>query len=433
MSQDLDILLKKLRTAQESEELKIENDFEEDFEFARHTNTGYNNHNNTGCSTHVNSTYNNHTNNGCDNTSGCSTHSDHGCSTHSDYGGGSHSDYGYDNAYYYDAYSDYSTYVYQDSGCNEGSHNNCYNYNAHSQANGCIDRSGGCSDHTDSGCNNHTDTGYDDHTDTGYDDRSYCPNHTNSGCNNCNNTGYNNHNNTGSNGHVNYKDNNPPTLSGIMTPGNGTFNQSISFSWPSASDTLIPGQPAETKFIYNLHYRHKASGSSTWGAWGFVGSSRTTSFVWNTTSIPNGTVEVVVFASDGIEWSGSINGSTLTGSYLKTGELKIVHYQAPSWTNVITANQSIIHKIDHDELRREINKARTSFGLPAKTFTGGETWASNSQVTVHITEMRTAANEASKAAGKPQKTFSQPTITAGSTLIKGIDTLELRQILEDLD
>lgn len=433
MDKELDDLLLKLRKENSLNEVNFDNDLQEDFEFARHTNTGYNNHNNTGCNTHSNSTYNNHTNNGCDNSSGCNTHSDTGCNTHSDYGGGSHSDYGYDDAYYYDSYSDYSTYVYQDSGCNQGSCSDCYNYTAHSQANGCIDRSGGCYDHYNSGCNDHYDSGYDDHYDSGYDDRYYCSDHSNSGCSQCSNSGYNDHSNTGSNTHSNYTDNNPPTLSGVVTPGDGTFNASISFTWPVASDSLIPGQPPETKFTYNLHYRHKASGASSYGSWEFAGTTQTNSFVWNTTSIPNGTVEVAVFAFDGIEWSGGIEGGNLTGSYLKTGELKIVHYQAPAWTNVITANQSIIHKIDHDELRREINKARQSFGLPTTGFTNGETWPEKSHVTVHITEMRTAANEASVAAGKPEKTFSQPNIVKDITVIKANDTLELRQILEDLD
>lgn len=429
-TKDIDKQLEELINSKTSEDILFDLDYIDDFEFARHTNSG--------CSTHENS--------GCSKSSGCSAHSDSGCSTHSDYGCYTHSDYGCST------HNDSGCYDHTDTGYDD--HSNSYYYDHEASGyddwsncgvNGCGDGcrdwgNSGCKQYScdESGCYTHSDYGYDDWTDSGYDDwtDSGCDDHTDTGYDDWGNSGYsdhsnsNNHTNTGYNDHANYTDNNPPSLSGQISPTSGKFNQSIALSWPVASDTLIPGQPPETKFTYALYYRHKSPGGG-YGNNVHIGNVSTTSYTWNTAGIPNGYVQVIIIASDGIEWSGSVTASSMSGSYLISSELNIVHYQAPSWTNVITDGSTVVKKIDHDELRREINIAREAFGLARTNFTGGETYPEGAYITGAATEMQVSVNEAAQAAGKPQKSWNQEMRT-GNT-IKGLDTREIRSLIETFD
>jgi RHS repeat-associated protein len=78
------------------------------------------------------------------------------------------------------------------------------------------------------------------------------------------------------------------------------------------------------------------------------------------------------------------------------------------------------------ELRTAVNQARALAGLAAATWTDNSLSGVAVKV-VHITELRSALAAARAALGFSVATYTDPTLTAGSTLVKAVHIQELRQ------
>lgn len=360
------------------EETIEENDIDDDFRLNNlHTNTGYDNHSNSG--------YDNYSE------GGCNTHYD--CSVTCTDGHGN-TNTGYDNVCY--IYKDTcGVNYYQTTGCSTHDDHNDY-----SEGYPC----------SDAGYNNHTNTG--------------CETHSDSGCNT----------------HSNYTNNYNPILTGVIA-GNGstTYNATIPLTWPVAThNNTAPGGQTVT---YYLFYKYKAPLDSAYGAWKVpaIASTTGTSYIWNIQAMPAGNYIVKVRAWDGQEWDdatttppASLTSATVTGG-LDSAALVVVHYQAPSWPNVITDNDLLLRKQDLDITRTEVNKAKVAFGLTAGAFTDPTITTGTTKVApVHITQIRTGAQQARTAAGKGTWTWTQPTLTSQTTPVKGAEIRDVQRLLEDM-
>jgi hypothetical protein len=84
-------------------------------------------------------------------------------------------------------------------------------------------------------------------------------------------------------------------------------------------------------------------------------------------------------------------------------------------------------------LRSRINTVRAACSLGAASWTDSSLTAGSTIVkAVHITEMRTALNAAYTGCGRSVPTYTN-TLTAGSTIIKAIDVSELRDAVITLE
>ena len=90
------------------------------------------------------------------------------------------------------------------------------------------------------------------------------------------------------------------------------------------------------------------------------------------------------------------------------------------------AQSTPIKAVHFTELLTAINGLRTQRGLAAATWTGTAPAAGGSVQGSHLSDLRTALTQAYAAAGKPAPTYTDPTITAGQTVIKPSHLNELR-------
>jgi uncharacterized repeat protein (TIGR01451 family) len=130
------------------------------------------------------------------------------------------------------------------------------------------------------------------------------------------------------------------------------------------------------------------------------------------TASPGATAYDVLRSSDGVNysWRAGLSGTTFTDplATANTAYLYVVRASAPD-----VSNYSI-----PDLATTVIFTDPTLSGIPIKA--------------VHITELRTAVNAvaALAAPGQPAPTFTDPTITPGTTIIRAVHVNELRSALD---
>jgi hypothetical protein len=86
-----------------------------------------------------------------------------------------------------------------------------------------------------------------------------------------------------------------------------------------------------------------------------------------------------------------------------------------------------------NELRMRINSLRAASGLAAVYWTNSMPGTTVAVRAVHLTEMRTALNAVYTARSLPPPNYTDPTITAGSTVIKAAHINQLRSAITALE
>lgn len=137
------------------------------------------------------------------------------------------------------------------------------------------------------------------------------------------------------------------------------------------------------------------------------------------------TVGIQIGASDGTQWSRNAkvidnnmallwtSGAAFTDATLTSVGIKAVH---------IT------------ELRTRIDAVRTARGLAAFSWTDPSLTTGSTVIkAVHMQELRSALNEAYTASGQTLPAYTDPAIVAGSTVIKSVHITELRSAVTSLE
>jgi len=134
-------------------------------------------------------------------------------------------------------------------------------------------------------------------------------------------------------------------------------------------------------------------------------------------------------------WSGGCSG-TGTCTVTMDADTSVTATFSRAFTDEsLVTGVTPIKRLHITELRTAANQLRAQGGLAAFPFTDPTLTAGVTTVKrVHITELRTALTEAAAALGKPAPNFStDPTITAEQTLIKAAHITELRNAVRALE
>lgn len=96
------------------------------------------------------------------------------------------------------------------------------------------------------------------------------------------------------------------------------------------------------------------------------------------------------------------------------------------YTNpTIAAQSSLVKAVDFTELRQAVNAARSTIGQGPANFTG--TIAAGVPVQrIHLVELRSNLDAVHSALGRPALTYTDTSVVAGTTIVKGAHVLELR-------
>lgn len=137
------------------------------------------------------------------------------------------------------------------------------------------------------------------------------------------------------------------------------------------------------------------------------------------------TVGIQIGASTGTQWSNN--------SAIIENSTAIRWNAAASFTDE-TLTGVLMKAVHITELRSRIDTIRSARGLSAFTWTDPTlTVGSTTARAVHISELRTALNAAYSAAGLTLPTYTDPTLTVGSTVIKAAHMTELRSAVVALE
>jgi hypothetical protein len=96
----------------------------------------------------------------------------------------------------------------------------------------------------------------------------------------------------------------------------------------------------------------------------------------------------------------------------------------------IAANAAVIKKVHIDELRTAINAVRAAVGLSAYGFSETLVVGTSTIKATHVNELRAALDQARAAAGLPGMTYTDNSLTQGSTIVKAIHLQELRNSVQ---
>ena len=188
-----------------------------------------------------------------------------------------------------------------------------------------------------------------------------------------------------------------------------------------------------------------SSNGTSFGAWTQLAEISTKSYTWTVTSETAGYYKIAVTVYDGYSWSALLsNGSFVahhiengnvnttaydTISYAESSVFKIVHYTPPTWlTDYYTVAQM-------DQLKTEVNKARTSFGLQSYTFTTASIVADFTPITAKdIQELQTAANDVYKSEKGSDYTFADKinNTDTNKTVIVKQNLIDIQNLLDSL-
>jgi len=97
----------------------------------------------------------------------------------------------------------------------------------------------------------------------------------------------------------------------------------------------------------------------------------------------------------------------------------------------LVAGSTVVRAAHFLELRAAINSVRSALGLNPFVWAATPTPGTQTSV-VHVTELRTALNAAYQALGRAAPTYTDPTATAGLTVIKAVHLNELRAAVRGL-
>lgn len=214
--------------------------------------------------------------------------------------------------------------------------------------------------------------------------------------------------------------NNTGTDSVTVTMTDGT-PPSVTITSPTSNPTLsasnasltIGGSASDAFGVTQVTWANNRGGSGT--------ASGTTSWTANGIALLSGTNVLTVTARDA---AGNTATDTLTVTL--TGNFTFTE-------DPLIAQSSIIRAVHVTELRTAINNARTARGLAPFTWTDATLTAGGSLVrAIHLIELRTALNQAYQAAGRQVPTYSEASVAAGATTIKASHLNELRSALRAL-
>lgn len=218
-----------------------------------------------------------------------------------------------------------------------------------------------------------------------------------------------------------------PVMSGASTMSRQSINSIlINLSGVGYSDD-------QGRSSFGLYYRYRKNQSSSWGNWVFIANTNATSYTWNITSLAVGYYQIAVTGYDGSSWSAILSngvfindhkealsysnvtsGNTRTvtqpsdttayeksASYAVSSEFGIFRYTPPTWLTDPWKKATI------DQLREQLNVARTNMGLASYTFSNTSVVSNFTVVHLNdIKEAQTQINEIYKAAGKSTTNFS---------------------------
>jgi len=127
--------------------------------------------------------------------------------------------------------------------------------------------------------------------------------------------------------------------------------------------------------------------------------------------------------------STSISDSSVAANtaYLYKVRVAAGTYSAPDLATTVMFTEDplsagMIAKSSHvTQLRSAVNAVRTLAGIGTATFTGGTTILAS-----HINELRSRLDEARSALSLAPVSYTDPSITAGSTVIKAAHIIDLR-------
>ena len=92
----------------------------------------------------------------------------------------------------------------------------------------------------------------------------------------------------------------------------------------------------------------------------------------------------------------------------------------------LVAGVTPIRAVHITELRTRIDALRARFGLAPFAWTDAPLTAGMTAATTHVTDLRTALQQAYTSAGDPSPTFTEPSLVPGNTVIKAVHLHELR-------
>ena len=131
----------------------------------------------------------------------------------------------------------------------------------------------------------------------------------------------------------------------------------------------------------------------------------------------------------GYHAAGFSNGSL---SIVESVRNAYVAYQ-PFTDNVLTAGTSLIRAVHIPELRARVDALRTRYGFLPFGWTDASLVAGMTPMAAHVTELRTALQDAYTGAGRAAQIFTDPAIVQGSTFIRAVHIKELRDAVIDLE
>lgn len=257
-----------------------------------------------------------------------------------------------------------------------------------------------------------------------------------------------------------------PTITG--TVGSGQPNWANNTLLINLSSLSYSDNENNAKSGYRIYYQYRSSSSGSWGTWNIIGANESTltsktttsnSYSWNISSLAQGYYRLAVTTFDGTTWSAILNsgktgftnhhrqllsasdttsGSTRTvvtvtdtqaneaTSYALSSQFSLFKYVPPTWLTNPWKKETI------DQLRSEINEARTTFGLSEYTFSNIPVVSDFTIIrTSDITEAQTAFNAVSSTAGKGTPTYSK-TPTSNKTDVSTNPIQELQNLLNNL-
>jgi hypothetical protein len=99
----------------------------------------------------------------------------------------------------------------------------------------------------------------------------------------------------------------------------------------------------------------------------------------------------------------------------------------------LTAGATVIRAVHVTELRVRIDALRNRFGLVAFNWTDPSLGAGTIARALHLADLRTAIAQAYVAAGRAAPTFSNPTLSPQSSVIRAVHIIELREAVVALE
>jgi glucose/arabinose dehydrogenase len=120
--------------------------------------------------------------------------------------------------------------------------------------------------------------------------------------------------------------------------------------------------------------------------------------------------------------------------YLARGSGSVYRVSFNSFTDpALTTGVTSVRAVHVTELRQRIDALRARFGLSGFAWTDPSVGAGTVARALHVADMRTALQQAYAAAKQVPPSFTEPTLTAQSSIIKAVHILELRQAVLSLE